>query len=318
MDISLCKMEKGIEMVPMAKASTPGSETIDRGRYFHHGPSLAHAALIGAGEIRNKRTGCQRRTLDDFAMVYLVAGTGWFSESGGTSQEVSAGDLILLLPGMEHSYGPTVPGQWDEYWLMCSGAVFAGFHQTGLFDPRRPVWHPGLRAPLIARFDSLVTERLTATRQPRDARVALAMEATFAAEAHLLITLLAQADAAQAPELPAWLMTACAVLDANLNRAIDMRQVARACGLAYDAFRKAFTAAMGLPPARYRLERRIDRAKAMLTAGSTPARVAEALGFCDVYFFTRQFRLVTATTPGRFCGSLAARAPQSHTQHVIT
>ena len=296
------------------KPSRPLKPVFDRGRYYHHAPSLAHAALIGAGEIRHQHNGCQRRILDDFAMVYLVAGSGWFSAVGGQAQEVRPGDLMLLFPGIEHSYGPSIPGQWDEYWLMCSGSVFTGLQTTGLLDSRRPVWRPGVGSALRARFDHLVTARLITARQPRNPRVALANEAALAAETLLLITFLAQADAAGAPEQPAWLIAACAKLDEDLSRPIDLRQVARSNGLQYDAFRKAFTAAVGLPPARYRLERRIDRAKALLTAGSTPAQVAEALGFCDVYFFSRQFRLVTATTPGRFCGALATHAPPVRTQ----
>ena len=284
------------------------ASTFDRGRYFHHAPSLAHAALIGAGEIRNQRLGCQRRTLDDFALVYLVAGSGWFSTTTRTYQ-VTPGQVMVLFPGIEHSYGPTVPGAWDEYWLMCTGAVFSGLQATGLLDPQRPVWRPGLPSALINLFDALVTARQAGAGAARSAQVALAEEAAFAAEAHLLITRLAQADAAGAPAVTAWVIEACAALDADLERPIDLRRVAKRCAMAYDAFRKAFTSAVGLPPARYRLERRIERAKALLTAGGTPAGVAGLLGFCDVYFFTRQFRAVTGTTPGRFRGALAAHAP---------
>ena len=295
----------------MKNTAGPRKPVFDRGRYYHHAPSLAHAALIGAGEIRHQQHSCQRRILDDIALVYLVAGRGYFSVARGPAREVTPGDLLVLLPGIEHSYGPSVPGQWDEYWLMCSGSVFTGLQATGLLDSQRPLWRPGLGAALRARFDSLVAARLTTAQQPRNPRVALANEASLAAEALVLITLLAQADAVGAPEQPAWLIAACALLDDNLARPIDLRQVARTSGLGYDAFRKAFSAAVGLPPARYRLERRIDRAKALLTAGSPPARVAEGLGFCDVYFFSRQFRQVTATTPGRFCGALGrARSQQ--------
>lgn len=281
----------------------------NRGGYHYHAPNLAHAALVGAGEIRNKRNGCHRRTLDDFALVYLVGGSGRFSTAAQSCQ-VAAGDVLLLFPGIEHSYGPETPGAWDEYWLMCRGEVFAGLQRIGLLDPHRPLWHPGLVSDLIDRFAGLVTGRLASVTKPRSQPVALADEAAFAAEAHLLVARLAQADAAGAPAVPGWLVAACAELDGELARPLDLQRVATRCGMTYDAFRKAFAQAAGMPPARYRLERRIARAKALLTAGSTPTVVADELGFCDVYFFTRQFRLVTGTTPGRFRGALAERAIQ--------
>ncbi len=284
----------------------------DRGRYYQHAPSLCHAALVGAGEIRHQRHRCQRRTLNDLALVYVVAGSGWFAQAGGTAQPVRAGDVLILLPGIEHAYGPTVPGQWDEYWLMCSGAVFTGLQATGLIDAQQTLWHPGVDTALIRRFDALVTARLTAAQQSRPAAVAMAMEARLAAETHLLITLLAEANVAGAAHVPAWLATACAALDADLARPLNLQALARSCGFTYDTFRKSFTAEVQTSPARYRLERRIERAKAMLTAGNTPGQVAAVLGFCDVYYFSRQFRQVTATTPGRFRGTSAMRAPRAN------
>ena len=277
-----------------------------RGGYHYHAPNLAQAALVGAGEIRNQRHGCQRRTLDDFALVYLVAGSGRFATATHSSQ-VIAGDVLLLFPGIEHSYAPEIPGMWDEYWLMCRGEVFTGLQRIGLLDPQRSLWHPGVISHLIDEFAALVTERLASMARPRNQTVALAGEAALAAQAHLLVARLAQADAAAAPAVPNWMIVACAALDGALERPLDLQRVAANCKMSYDAFRKSFSLATGLPPARYRLERRIARAKALLTAGGTPTAVAEELGFCDVYFFTRQFRLVTGTTPGRFRGSLVYR-----------
>ena len=47
-----------------------------------------------------------------------------------------------------------------------------------------------------------------------------------------------------------------------------------------------------------RLVRRIEQAKARLSAGATLAEVAEALGYCDQFFFARQFKTVTGQSPG--------------------
>ena len=69
----------------------------------------------------------------------------------------------------------------------------------------------------------------------------------------------------------------------------------------YHAFRKEFAKRIGIPPARYRLLRRIDRAKSLVTASNRPIRdIADSLGYCDEYFFSRQFKRVTGTSPGEF------------------
>jgi len=46
------------------------------------------------------------------------------------------------------------------------------------------------------------------------------------------------------------------------------------------------------------LVRRIEQAKARLSAGATLAKVAEALGYCDQFFFARQFKTVTGQSLG--------------------
>lgn len=274
----------------------------DRGVHFRHGPSLACGALVGAGEIRGKVHVCRDRTLDDWAAVYLVAGGGWFADEATPRCPVAAGDLLLLAPGIRHSYVPEVPGDWSEYWMTFTGETFAILRRAGILDPERPVLHPGVVPELVVAFDALVGARIAAAVRARSAEDARLEEAQLAAEAHLLLVRLVRSDGADDASGPPWVAEACARLAADLQRPLDLARLAARCGLSYERFRKAFAAAVGEPPARYRLRRRIDRAKTLLTAGATIAETAETLGFCDVYFFSRQFRAATGTTPARFRG----------------
>lgn len=273
----------------------------DRGVHFRHGPSLGCGALVGAGEIRGKVHDCRDRTLDDWAAVYLVAGGGWFTDEATPRRPVTAGDLLLLAPGIRHSYAPGTPGDWSEYWMTFTGEIFAVLRRAGILDPARPVLRPGVMPELVAAFDALIGMRLAAATRARSAEDARQEEALLAAEAHLLLARLLRSDGSAA-DGPPWVAEACARLAADLARPLDLARLAARCGLSYERFRKAFSAAVGEPPARYRLGRRIDRAKTLLTGGATIADTAEALGFCDVYFFSRQFRAATGTTPARFRG----------------
>ncbi len=275
----------------------------DRSAHFRHGSSLGSGALVGAGEIRGKVHVCRDRTLEDWAAVYLVAGGGWFADEATPRRAVAAGDLLLLAPGIRHSYVPGVPGEWSEYWMTFCGEIFAVLGRAGILDPARPVLRPGVVPELVAAFDALVGARIAAAARARSAEDARREEAQLAAEAHLLLTRLVRSDGGgAADDGPPWVAEACVRLAADLQRPLDLARLAAGCGLSYERFRKAFAAAVGEPPARYRLRRRIDRAKTLLTGGATIADTAEALGFCDVYFFSRQFRAATGTTPARFRG----------------
>jgi AraC-like DNA-binding protein len=56
-----------------------------------------------------------------------------------------------------------------------------------------------------------------------------------------------------------------------------------------------------MPPHRWLIERRIDRAKALLRKGEASlAEIALACGFADQSHFTAMFRKMVGATPGCF------------------
>ncbi len=58
---------------------------------------------------------------------------------------------------------------------------------------------------------------------------------------------------------------------------------------------------MGRPPAQWRQLKRIERARRLLLESDRSlAGIAEELGYCDQYFFNRQFKRVTGISPARF------------------
>jgi AraC-like DNA-binding protein len=92
-----------------------------------------------------------------------------------------------------------------------------------------------------------------------------------------------------------------AMLEERLDEAVDAQDVAHALNIGYENFRKQFARAVGMPPARYRMLRRIDYAKSLLVNGDLPVNeIAQRLGYCDMYFFSRQFKQVTKQSPVAF------------------
>jgi len=63
---------------------------------------------------------------------------------------------------------------------------------------------------------------------------------------------------------------------------------------------RSFRKATGLPPHAYLRQVRIERAKAMLAGDMPLAEIALATGFADQPHFTKAFRQIFGTTPGRY------------------
>jgi methylphosphotriester-DNA--protein-cysteine methyltransferase len=64
-------------------------------------------------------------------------------------------------------------------------------------------------------------------------------------------------------------------------------------------FARAFKQSFGVPPHRYHIERRIARAKELLS-GSSVTEVAMAVGFAETSSFSTAFRRATGFTPSEF------------------
>ena len=99
------------------------------------------------------------------------------------------------------------------------------------------------------------------------------------------------------------------LLDASVSDDISLSRLATECGLSIRHFSRAFRQSFGVPPHRYLLKRRVERARELLERGSMSLLdIALACGFADQSHFTRVFRASCGITPRAW---RAARAKQS-------
>jgi len=77
-----------------------------------------------------------------------------------------------------------------------------------------------------------------------------------------------------------------------------VEDLARQAGYSVDHFGRVFREVMGRSPQAFVVAARIDRARQLLTESSlSVSQIADALGYRDVYFFSRQFKSKTGWTP---------------------
>jgi AraC-like DNA-binding protein len=73
-----------------------------------------------------------------------------------------------------------------------------------------------------------------------------------------------------------------------------------------DHFSRVFAKVTGRRPQEWIIEARLARARQLLAeTGLTVSQIAEALGFRDVFFFSRQFTQRTGQTPTAYRAALA-------------
>ena len=102
----------------------------------------------------------------------------------------------------------------------------------------------------------------------------------------------------QSPALLRRLLRAKDRMDADFEAALTVADLAEVSGVSPAHFARAFKTAFGVPPHRYLLTRRIERAAALLRDTDLPViEIAMATGWNSLGTFGRIFRDITGASP---------------------
>ncbi|MEU3611875.1 helix-turn-helix domain-containing protein [Streptomyces sp. NPDC006872] len=253
------------------------------------------------------------RGSDSWLFVWTTDGQGRLRQ-GGSEARAGAGDLVVLAPGVPHSYG-IEPGarNWRFWWAHCQA---------------RPSWTPWLRpydtgdglyrvGPVPAALHDRVgtvwrrmsaDARWTGGEEPAGgdgivvAQGAVARELALCAleEAVLLATASARATAPPAG-LDDRVRRAQARMAADPGAPHTVRSLAEELALSSSRFAHLFTEQVGQAPMRALRETRLHHAARLLEATDLPVeRVARASGFASAFHFSRVFRARYGTPPGAY------------------
>ena len=122
---------------------------------------------------------------------------------------------------------------------------------------------------------------------------------------------MAKADAMRGPALLRRLLRARDRMDAASHEPWPVARLAAVSGVSPAHFARSFKTAFGLPPHRYLLTRRIERAKALLRNTPLPViDIAFHTGWASLGTFGRVFRDITGDSPSAY-RARALAAPHS-------
>lgn len=87
----------------------------------------------------------------------------------------------------------------------------------------------------------------------------------------------------------------------NPRQVPPVAELARTAGYSADHFSRVFLKVTGLRPQDFVIQARVTRARQLLAESDlTVGMIAEALGFQDIFYFSRQFRRQTGQAPTEF------------------
>ncbi len=234
------------------------------------------------------------RVLDEYQMVYLTRGRGVFEARGVRRQNVEAGDVLMLFPGVWHRYTPDAKTGWEEQWIGFGGTLAERLLHTPFFRQKKPVLRVGVDETLCQRFTALIND---IEHNPAGAPFS---------SAGRIIEILGLIQE-RIKNVGAKGRISVVIREAQnriLRQAaapIDFVQLARSLRISYTTFRRSFKQQTGVSPAQFQNTILINRARDLLSATDlSVSEVAMKSGFDTVYYFSRLFTKKTGLTPSAY------------------
>ena len=243
-----------------------------------------------------------RHTHDFYAIGVGLRGVGsiWYR---GECHVRRRGDVVVIPPGEVHTggVGPQSPilsylAAYVPAPLIERCAAVEGFGAT-LMSIRSPV----LRDTAVCR--ALLDLSVILPSPHKGGHAAPAAQDALVLAIATLVRRHGRMPSTRKPlEDPALVRTTREIIQSCYadSARTSLGALARASGVTSFHVVRAFTRSMGVAPHHYLLQVRVERARALLAAGTSPSTVAAMTGFVDQSHLTAQFKRYVGITPGRY------------------
>ena len=239
-------------------------------------------------------TWAQGRILEEYQLIYLLDGSGWFESQSSGLIPITAGSIILVFPDLWHRYKPAEDSAWHTYWVGFGGPFTPRLIRNLDITPTMPTRPIGSPENVLNCFREVLNV----------ARYELSgYQQVMAGEVVKLLGLIhtAQRQAIFASSNTDLVIQTAKSLLIQTQKPRSMEAVADELGMGYSKFRKLFKHYTGMSPGQFQLQHRIVKAANLLRQNELSiSSIAYECGFVTLPFFTRMFKKKTGKNPSEY------------------
>ncbi|MFB6319495.1 helix-turn-helix domain-containing protein [Saccharicrinis sp. FJH54] len=231
------------------------------------------------------------RVMDEYQINYITEGSGIIETRHGTFP-VIPGTIIVIRPGEWHRYRPSKDTGWKEHYVGFQGEYADHIFANGFFHDSKPVVHIGFQDQILKSFYNIFDV-------VRDEKAGYQQVASG-----ILIQLLGSIISCvknkdfEGKDIERKIRKARLYFRDNLDKNIDVEQLAAELNIGYSYFRRMFKKFTGISPVQYHLMLRLQRAKDLLVSTDMSVKeIALGLGFQSIFYFTRIFKKKMGVPP---------------------
>lgn len=235
------------------------------------------------------------RILNEYQLVYITKGSGYFSSQSCKIQKIYAGTMILLFPGEWHSYYPDKDTGWDEYWVGFRGIHIDKRVEKRFFSKEEPLHKIGLSATIVGLYEDILkfaSQEKSGYQQMISSIVLHILGTVYYKRKNNSFTNMYVVDKINEARI---------LMKEQAENAMSPEEIASQLGLGYSWFRRMFKEYTGVSPAQYQLQQKLLKAKELLTTSNMNiSEIAYTLKFENAGQFSTFFRKKEGVTPSAF------------------
>ena len=251
------------------------------------------------------------RVLPDYQAIYLVQGRGVFESTTAGKQNLAAGDVFVLFPGVWHRYRPLPKSDWETLWIGFNGSLVNTWTENQLLTPDAPIIRLGKKASLVAAYQQIMDRVFDDPAENPQRLAASAMD---------ILALILAPTQTELPQ-PSSRLFAEPVLDRCVadavrliwttgQHAMTVSDVAAAFPIARRSLERRFQRALGHTILDEIIRCRMERARQLLVETDMPLKsVAFAAGFSSAERMSKVFHRTQGVAPIQYRRDHLAAGP---------
>lgn len=237
----------------------------------------------------------RRRGLSEHVLIYCLAGSGG-GVVGRKEFSLGEGDLIVLPPGLSHRYHASSGFPWTIFWFHLAGnRVDDYIDALGAAESAQVIHCPETNELRLA-FEATYRHALDGFSDSG----LIGMTTEFIRMIGLFRRH-SRSHNTRSRRAEDRILTVVRTLQDRIAEAWTVAAMAELAAMSPAHFTVRFKAQTGEAPLAYVIHQRMQRAAALLQHGNgSIGKMAESLGYDDVYYFSRLFRSVHGVSPREY------------------
>lgn len=242
------------------------------------------------------------RIVSSFQLLYIANGRGKIFFDPSHYKTLEQGDMVLIRPGVWHSYFPDKQTGWKEYWIGAKGSILEQRLENDFFAESEKIFKVGVREDIIALYMKAL--HIADEERPFYQQV-------LAGILNMLLSMAIYYDKnsqVKGDEIFNRIQQSKVLIREKLLTEITPEQIAEEVNMSYSWFRKSFKEYTNMSPSRYMQDLKLQKAKEMLVNTQMSIKeISYTLNYDNIPYFMTMFKKCIHMTPSEYRETFGVR-----------